>query len=39
MGSETTRVLLVEEDDVTVREGEKAEVGARIAAALVSHLT
>ena len=34
MGSETTRVLFVSEDDVTVHEGEKAAIGGRIADAL-----
>lgn len=38
LGSETTRVLIVEADDVTVREGDKAEVGARIADVLSAHL-
>jgi phosphopantothenoylcysteine decarboxylase/phosphopantothenate--cysteine ligase len=38
MGSETTRVLLVGPDDVTVREGNKAEVGGHIADALAETL-
>ena len=38
MGSETTRVLLVSEDDVTVHEGEKAAIGGRIADALADEL-
>ena len=38
MGRETTRVLLVGPDDVTIREGNKAEVGGRIADRLVAEL-
>jgi phosphopantothenoylcysteine decarboxylase/phosphopantothenate--cysteine ligase len=38
MGSETTRVLLVSGDDVTVHEGEKAAIGGRIADALADVL-
>ncbi|MEF8777755.1 MAG: bifunctional phosphopantothenoylcysteine decarboxylase/phosphopantothenate--cysteine ligase CoaBC [Natronomonas sp.] len=38
MGSETTRVLLVGTDDVTVAEGTKAEVSSRIADALAKEL-
>ncbi len=38
MGAERTRVLLVGPDDVTVREGTKDEIGARIAEALAETL-
>ncbi len=38
MGAETTRVLLVSSDDVTVREGTKAEIGAHIAETLGEEL-
>jgi phosphopantothenoylcysteine decarboxylase/phosphopantothenate--cysteine ligase len=38
MGAETTRVLLVDEDGVTIEEGSKSEVGGRIADALAVEL-
>ena len=38
MGAETTRVLLVDEDDVTIKEGTKTEIGGRIADALAVEL-
>jgi phosphopantothenoylcysteine decarboxylase/phosphopantothenate--cysteine ligase len=39
MGSETTRVLLVSADDVTVHEGDKAAIGGEIADALAAALS
>ena len=38
MGAETTRVLLIDEDDVTIEEGTKTEIGSRIADALATEL-
>ena len=38
MGSETTRVLFVRADDVTQHQGDKSEIGGRIADALIDEL-